>query len=196
MKYLSIDVETTGLDCTKNAILEVGIVLEDMANPLPLEELPTFRALIIHAKDEYLISPYVMAMHDELFKELADARAKLCDASSVYASREPCVVYCQPAAFEAIFWQWLKEHDYITKKLTAAGKNFYGFDYGFLKPLLPETAFRHRALDPIMYYLDPADCKPPSLEKCCERAGIELIGHHTAVADAMTVVKLIRRGRA
>jgi len=167
-----------------------------MANPIPFEELPTFRALIIHPKDEYMISPYVMAMHVNLFQELAKAREAMGNATQCYESRDPAVVYCYPDRLEEALWQWLTQHNAVDKKLTAAGKNFYGFDYGFLKPLLPKTDFRHRALDPIMYYLDPTDCKPPSLEKCCKRAGIELVGHHTAVADAMTVVKLIRRGRA
>ena len=42
MKYISIDIETTGLDPENCQILSIGAVIEDTLNQLPFEELPTF----------------------------------------------------------------------------------------------------------------------------------------------------------
>jgi hypothetical protein len=41
MKYVSIDIETGGLDA-RYSLLEFAAVVEDTADQLPLEELPTF----------------------------------------------------------------------------------------------------------------------------------------------------------
>jgi len=47
MKYISIDIETTGLDPENNQILSIGAIIEDTNNILPLESIPTFHAAII-----------------------------------------------------------------------------------------------------------------------------------------------------
>jgi oligoribonuclease len=46
MKYVSIDIETTGIDREKCEILSIGAVIEDTSNPNPIEELPRFHAAI------------------------------------------------------------------------------------------------------------------------------------------------------
>ena len=46
MKYLSLDIETTGLDPNIHQIIEIGAVLE--YSHLPVDELPSFRILIKH----------------------------------------------------------------------------------------------------------------------------------------------------
>ena len=46
MKYLSIDIETTGLDPLKDQLLSFGAIIEDTENPLPFDEIPKFHAAI------------------------------------------------------------------------------------------------------------------------------------------------------
>jgi oligoribonuclease len=46
MKYISIDIETTGLDPENCQILSIGAVIEDTLNQLPFEELPKFHGVI------------------------------------------------------------------------------------------------------------------------------------------------------
>jgi DNA polymerase III epsilon subunit-like protein len=48
MKYISIDVETSGLDPESNQVLSIGAVIEDTNNPLPFEECPKFHGAIKH----------------------------------------------------------------------------------------------------------------------------------------------------
>jgi len=51
MIYLSIDIETTGLDPENNQILSIGAIIEDTKNTLPLEECPKFHAAIKRSGD-------------------------------------------------------------------------------------------------------------------------------------------------
>ena len=46
MRYISIDIETTGLDAETNQILSIGAVVEDTNNLVPFDELPKFHAVI------------------------------------------------------------------------------------------------------------------------------------------------------
>lgn len=46
MIYVSIDIETTGLDLVNDEILSVGAVIEDTNNPLPIEELPKIHIIV------------------------------------------------------------------------------------------------------------------------------------------------------
>ena len=51
MIYVSIDIETTGVDPKIHDIVEFGAVIDDLANPQPLDKLPRFHALF--KKDNY-----------------------------------------------------------------------------------------------------------------------------------------------
>jgi len=48
MIYVSIDVETTGLNPDECEILSIGAIIEDTKNILPYEELPKFHVAILH----------------------------------------------------------------------------------------------------------------------------------------------------
>ncbi len=73
MKYISLDIETTGLSL-ENDIIEVGLVLDDLHNPKPLKELPRIRVLFRH--DRLTGQPYALGMHADsgLLKELQKTR--------------------------------------------------------------------------------------------------------------------------
>jgi hypothetical protein len=81
--------------------------------------------------------------------------------------------------------------------LTPAGKNFASFDRQFLKrlPRFEQVVkLSHRTLDPAVLFWQVADEKLPDSKTCYERAGLDNKVAHTAVEDALAVVRLIRTG--
>lgn len=70
MRYLSIDIETTGLDHVLNNILSIGAIIEDSNDPLPLEECPKFHVAILH--EEINGSPYAINMNKDLINCIVD----------------------------------------------------------------------------------------------------------------------------
>jgi len=69
MKYVSIDIETTGLDPYWHDLLEIGIVLDELfvSNPQPVDQLPTLRIITPDPLDLYCTSAYCASMHAELW---------------------------------------------------------------------------------------------------------------------------------
>lgn len=184
MKYVSIDLETTGLDVYADDILEIGAVIDDLKSPI--NELPRYRAVV--GTSRYKGHPYALHLNAKLFKEIVDG--------------SPDVKLPRDAIWG--FVNFLKDNGIDTSKIHAAGKNFANFDKPFLKNFYdqnrhaigPEPCimnFHHRSLDPGSMYLDPViDKWIPGMEECMRRAGIEGEVAHTAVEDALIVIKLIR----
>jgi len=200
MKYVSIDVETTGLKSAEHQMVEFGAVLEDTAKIVHVDQLPSFRAIILQKDSNYKISPLVMRMHSKLFEEMDLADSEKLRTSEFQLMPESnslhTAYYCYSARLEDLFNTWLMNVNGYSKKgkIIPAGKNFYGFDYTFIELTMSSTQFHHRHLDPVAYFTRATDQEPPKLELCCERAGIVLKEHHTAVGDAKTVIELIRIG--
>ena len=66
MKYISIDVETTGLDSENNDILSIGAIIEDTELKLPFDEIPKFHGAIVH--EEVIGSLLALNMNKELIE--------------------------------------------------------------------------------------------------------------------------------
>jgi oligoribonuclease (3'-5' exoribonuclease) len=203
--YVSIDIETLGLDPDSCDVVEFGAVI-DVDGITAVEQLPTFHRYIlppkrkIKGKDAFVFrgEPYAMWMHgkSEILKRIA--------------RKEEPYRYCIPKDLGREFCAWLvingfehKEHtdkkkqeNYISTKVVVAGKNFQGFDMRFLRRLKDfekHVKFNHRVHDPAALYFDKAkDAAPPGLEDCLYRAGIEKSVEHTAVADAQDVIRVLR----
>jgi oligoribonuclease (3'-5' exoribonuclease) len=47
MKYISVDIETTGLDPEKNKIISVAAIIEDTENKLPFDQCPKFNVAVL-----------------------------------------------------------------------------------------------------------------------------------------------------
>jgi oligoribonuclease len=194
MKYVSIDIETTGLHPEKHQMIEFGAVIEDTENPLPIKELPRLRILVVH--DNYVSNPYCIKLHSKLFEELG----KYTKVS--LAQRIDCSTWvirgARPIDLGRRFRLWLINNGIdVEKKVIVAGKNFNGFDAKFLKRYIRTTKIHHRVLDPMPLFVRPTDTEPPNLSECAKRAGIDFkgTGYHTAVSDAIMVVELLRAGR-
>lgn len=187
MRYISIDIETLGLDPLNHSTIQFGAVLEDTENVLPLADLPRFECLVSH--HNYVGTPYAMAMHHELFVELAkgDKSTKLIVSHFRLAEQ---------------FHDWLKSHGFLEKgngtiQINVAGKNFATFDKLFLEQLPnwhKNIVITQRILDPAILYWDAfTDDKLPNLEECKKRAGLSTTTvAHTAVEDALDVIELLR----
>ncbi len=68
MRYISIDVETSGLDPESNQVLSIGAIIEDSENPLPLDKCPKFHAAIRH--DEITGSLFAINLNRELIETI------------------------------------------------------------------------------------------------------------------------------
>lgn len=190
MKYVSIDIETTGLDPHVNDIVEVGAVIDDLSAQAPLESLPTFHCYVV--KDTYTTDAFCAFLHQAIFDRIA-RRNDESVAERYQFLREHEVM---PA-----FVSWLRANKITVNRngqprFSAAGKNFGSFDLQFLNAKFDfknHVRCLHRSLDPAMLYFNPVqDTELPNMQKCLDRAGIEETVDHTGLADALSVVKLIR----
>lgn len=156
MRYISVDLETTGLSLNSD-IIEMGIVIDDLSEVKPVEELPKLRILFRH----HVLSgePYALGMHVEsgLLAELqkrtyadenwvqveqGDDRALYNEAKSTLLVQAPeppfgLVAYSQQETFDLYYlaWQfvdkWLLENYYqngVRRAIRMAGKNIASFD--------------------------------------------------------------------
>lgn len=196
MKYVSFDIETTGLEPGKHSIIELGAVIDDFETPL--DELPEFRCLIDN--EVITANKYALGMHVDsgLLKELQDP--------------DDDTLVLKPEGVATAFKQWMMnngiEYETYTYKNSdkvrgakvhpiGAGKNLASFDIDHVQTLpgwSDHIRFHHRTLDPGPLFFDPEkDDKPPTLSECMERAGFEETEtEHTGVADSLDVVKLLR----
>jgi oligoribonuclease len=188
VKLISIDIETTGLDHSYCQTIEFGAVIDDLSDPKPYSELPQFHCYI-DREGKYQGEPYALAMHAEIFRRIA--------------KREEPYLYVKPFHLERKFSEFLVANGAVPNghsltEINVVGKNFAKFDLRFLENdnFDKSMAFRmcHRNLDPGSLYFDPkVDRKPPDSKTCMKRAGLDGEVAHTALEDAMMVVKLIRK---
>lgn len=221
MRYVSIDIETTGLDREACQILSIGAVIEDTNNPLPIEDLPTFHcainrnafhgeitALAMNASLIALMSEYKNARTNE------DREAIVKQSGMQFLDEDQVV----DSLFQFFFDNGLVEFDpqSLAKKgrilngklypmltssmskvyLTVAGKNFATFDKIFLERLprwKQVFSIRQRIIDPsILFTQWETDESLPSLLQCKQRAGIQGKVTHNAVEDAIDVIQVLR----
>lgn len=191
--YVSIDLETGGLS-DECSVVEFGAVVDIPG--VPLDELPTFSYIVGNTK--LVFEPYALGMHEHHMGDFSDAGmlAEKCEMSSFKSDTKwwgQCPSFMLARHFHSFLTvrcNWDGE-----SSLTAAGKNFAGFDNMFLKKLVdpqgvPFTEiipFRHRTLDIGSRHFDYETGKIPSLEQITNTPVA-----HTALADAMDVVRAVR----
>lgn len=177
MKYVSIDLETTGLDPLECQIIEFAAVLDDTSKPL--EEAEAFQCYVKH--DIYQGEPFALHMNREIFHILATRTGRIIPIRALH--------------LEFTNWLGLLEACDSDGKITASGKNFSTFDLPFLieSGHWWKNIFHRRVLDPASMYATPDDEKLPGTEECLKRAGINETVSHNALEDALQVCKLIRK---
>lgn len=171
MKYISLDIETTGLDPVRCQVLEIALVWEDTDDIRPIEELPSFHCYVDHP--EIRGNAYALQMNQKILQEIAAGKG---------------VAAGNVSGLIQDFLTTVSGSD--TLRLTVAGKNVAGFDLPFLRNggLLQFDRFLHRVIDPGSVFVDWS-------KKCLPSLG-DLTGRkvaHTALEDARDVIRILRR---
>ena len=218
MKYVSVDIETTGLESDKHKILSIGAIVEDTNNIIPFDEIPKFNALVLQR--EICGSPRALTMNKEIIEiignylEGTDELKKLYETSLPYKflTEEDVVKEFYMFLFEngcsdieptensmMIVRNGVSAINGKTKSLTinVAGKNFGTFDKLFLQQLpwwQKLIRVRSRILDPSILCVDwTKDTVLPSLGQCKDRTGVSGVVTHDALEDAWDVVQVLRK---
>lgn len=221
MKYVSIDIETTGLDPINHKILSIGAIVEDTENKLPYEDLPKFHVAILH--HELVGSPYAINMNKDLIEAIVqyqnasdqDEKNDIVNMTGMqFLSKEEVVEaffhFLHDNGLTGIDLQKMmgatvkivngKTYPILgtgnPASITAAGKNFGTFDKLFLEQLprwKQAIRLKQRIIDPSILFVDWKNDKSlPSLNECKERAGVEGVVTHNALEDAWDVIQVLR----
>jgi len=219
MIYVSVDIETSGLDSEKHKVLSIGAIIEDTEKKLPYEECPKFNAIIL--QNEITGSPRAITMNKEIISMIGEYLEGTDETRHLMNTHSDYSFYKEDDVVKEFYW-WLERNGYFqgdnsggyvslkdgymkpminsgTKPITlnVAGKNFGTFDKLFLQELpwwqkLIRT--RQRVLDPAILMVDwKSDKSLPNLTQCKERAGVSGIVTHNALEDAWDVIEVLRK---
>lgn len=202
MKYLSIDIETGGLDPKKHDLLELGIVAETGDPDTAVEDLPSLRLLFPKYTEPYRLSIWAVEHHGSLLAEMSQMR--LSEGSRFPNTRLiPEDSRTERVIGEVSYWQ--SDHS-LGRLSNLAGKNLGSFDIPFIQEALDcpmEAVIPHhrRILDPAILYSRPEDDALPTLAECRRRgeeSGLlvpltqEQKAAHTSLGDCREVIRLLR----
>jgi oligoribonuclease (3'-5' exoribonuclease) len=70
MIYVSIDIETSGLEYKKHNVLSIGAIIEDTEKKLPFDDCPKFNALVVQR--EIVGSPTALTMNSNIISLMSD----------------------------------------------------------------------------------------------------------------------------
>lgn len=97
MKYLSIDIETTGLNPNTDQILSIGAIIEDTEKKLPFDKIPKFHAAII--QNDIRGNLYAINLNKELIHLInnfvnssIETREKIIEENKIHFYTEETVV--------------------------------------------------------------------------------------------------------
>jgi oligoribonuclease (3'-5' exoribonuclease) len=181
MKYLAIDIETTGLNPMNCQVLEIACVLADTADlETDADSLPLFVRRLYY--DKIVGEPVALAMNARILADMNDRRGH--------------ISWLHPDSLWSTLDSWI-ENQVGPTKISVSGKNYATFDKLFLErlPRWNASRFHRRIIDCGQWWMDPiTDEFVPDTKECVRRAGIEtdLGALHTAIFDARLVVELNR----
>lgn len=177
--YLSLDLETTGLDRQQSHILQLAAIYDDGG---PLQDLPVFNVIIKHPVITYG-EDYALNMNRGLLRAAFEAEN---------AGIGELVSEIEEAKSEfQIFLNKVQSDG----KITVAGKNIGGFDVPILNNpkndfTLATKRFVRRTLDPGSMFTEEFD-HIPSLDEINKLTGRAPVTHD-AVNDCLDVIFAIR----
>jgi oligoribonuclease (3'-5' exoribonuclease) len=122
MKYVSVDLETTGLDESYCQILEFAAVIGDTTDfCTPVEEFPSLTYRFYY--DRVIGDPYALHLNRGLLNDMV--------------SRPSSYLYINIDSLWSYFANWLDTQKFaIEGKVMLAGKNVGSFDRRFLNRVL------------------------------------------------------------
>jgi len=186
MDFLSINIETTGLDPAKDHVLQLVAVpfrTSDAGGRLWWGEQDiSFEALVV-PKEPVSASLQVLSMHSNLWKRMHGAemeleRVKSMEDSNHFIQREiiggRTIVICHKDKLFLLFSRWLEKNypkSINAAKFNVCGKNFGMFDYQFLLKCDErfKGLFKRRFLDPAQWFVRLEDDELPSMDECIIR---------------------------
>ena len=211
MEYISLDLETTGLDHKQHQVLEVGAIFENTLNVKSFDEIPKFQAIIRH--ERIMGTAFALNMNQRILQILADREKHQKNHDELLAYDDKYNIIT-PHQFREVFYKWVYKN--VTDKpmwsmpikINLAGKNVAMFDLPFLQYLNSRSIefagvgvhgekfkvdFHRRIIDPATLFADfKLDKNLPDLSLCLERAGLESTVTHNAIEDAWQVIQLLR----
>jgi hypothetical protein len=221
MKYLSIDIETSGLSSDNHKILSIGVIVEDTSNKLPFKDIPKFHCAILH--EEITGSIFALSMNKNLIGLINKHQtAKTQEDKDALSIGEDIFFLKEEEVCEKL-WNFLFINEILDQSyyevnktfnstltqiiypdiknakvshITCAGKNFGTFDKLFLEKL-PRWKqlfkIRQRIIDPTILFTDwKNDNDLPNLTTCKTRAKTGKKVTHNAIEDAFDVIELMR----
>lgn len=200
MRYVSIDLETTGLDENEHQIIEFGAIIEDSKNLKSYEDSPKYNRIVLARDRKYVFSSVAAAMNADLIKLISQLESGVNIQFYNYENLSTTKLFLDELIPDFKLWllaNGFKENSRGNVEIVAAGKNFGSFDRRFLQAI-PDfesygVRFHHRSIDPVTSYIDwDDDNTPPSTDQCKIRAAIEGNVKHEALADAWDVIQLLR----
>lgn len=200
MRYLSIDIETTGINPDENQMIEFGAIIEDSNNPKSYEDSKKFRRIILARDKKYFFNSFAAKLNAgliELISDIENSKGGVEFFNNENLSQS--ALFSDELIPDFKKWLYLNGFGYDSKgiiEVVAAGKNFASFDKQFIKLLNPESSglkFNYRSIDPATYFIDwNSDLQPPSSDQCLKRAGISGQIKHEALSDAWNIIQLLR----
>jgi DNA polymerase III epsilon subunit-like protein len=194
MRYLSVDLETTGLNKEKCQVLEIAVVYDDTEHVQDITACPYFHCYIQHPM--YCWEPTAYKMNQKLFEEILNAKTKIMDTLDLHQInfyKQWFGVLDSESVGYAVS-RWLKAINYEAPYIVA-GKNYGSFDLGFLERLphfTEKVKLPHRHLDPGSWFVTLEDIRIPDLKECKKRAKLPENIAHRALDDARDVILLTR----
>lgn len=175
--WLSIDIETTGLDIEMSQILQLAAVWDDGG---PIEHLKRFNVVINNGPITYG-EPFALQMNGGLLTKIA--------TSVTYTTYHPgAMMDIKDARRE--FYSFLSSLN-SKKAIFIGGKNVAGFDVPILRNNHFHTdLFKHRVIDPGSMYLAEFG-HPASLPEINELIGNKPVTHD-ALQDCIDVILAVR----
>lgn len=127
-RYISVDIETTGLDPDRHQILEFAAVA--WISHSPIEEQPYFQRIIDPGGD-IVGEPRALVMNERVLWELRHNKG----------------VHIDKCFFD--FDQWLRKNLGVKQKIHLVGQNVGSFDLQFLRKVntWPSDLIHHRCFD-------------------------------------------------
>ena len=180
--YISLDIETTGLD-PRSQIIQIAMIYDDLETPV--NELATFNQKIYYDSFSYS-EPYALMMNAKLIQEMSNGYSKLgLDWTHSAYLNENVLSFMQ---------RFTKDN---TEKIVFAGKNVASFDIPMLRQSMSEHHLKifnkichYKTIDVGSLYFDVFK-ENVNLSKINELTGRKEVSHD-ALDDAMDVVYAIR----
>lgn len=184
--YISLDIETTGLDINKAEVLQIAMVFDDGSSPV--DELPRLSFLIKHKQITYG-EPFAIQMNAWIFEELSKKDSSY-KRLSIEEARQEMYNFISDA--KEMTKTWDTTNGVRVGSIQIAGKNVASFDIPILNRFFSiKDMIDHRFIDVGSMAYNKFGYNP-GFNKINKELGLSLITHD-ALDDAISTIKVIRK---